>query len=230
MIQTSAPYSTVNSTKVNSDAIKWTTLRSRIKPITSHQLGPLWQECFSKSMLRLQTTWHPLSAEFGTNFHDKRRSLGGYSLEFVYGGFSCQANVLEPAYFFRWNLLRIALWRIRWGRVLLGADFGRESFLSSSTHKLGYFPYLVTVSGLETENTAVGIRHADHVAPSIRKNVGTNFADKRRLLGRYSSLADWGHSGGGVVTVYFQILPKSSFTSHPIIRGCMAWYTDSIVT
>jgi hypothetical protein len=25
-------------------------------------------------------------------------------------------------------------------------------------------------SGLETENTAVGIRHADHVAPSIRKS------------------------------------------------------------
>jgi hypothetical protein len=28
------------------------------------------------------------------------------------------------------------------------------------------------------ENTAVGIRHADHVAPSIRK-VCTSFADKR---------------------------------------------------
>jgi hypothetical protein len=25
-------------------------------------------------------------------------------------------------------------------------------------------------SGLETENTAVGIRHADHVAPSIHKS------------------------------------------------------------
>jgi hypothetical protein len=28
----------------------------------------------------------------------------------------------------------------------------------------------------KTENTAVGIRHADHVAPSIRKKVGNCFA------------------------------------------------------
>jgi hypothetical protein len=45
----------------------------------------------------------------------------------------------------------------------------------------------------KTENTAVGIRNADHVAPSIRKKVGNHFADKRRSLGRYSSLADSGH-------------------------------------
>jgi hypothetical protein len=36
---------------------------------------------------------------------------------------------------------------------------------------------------------AVGIRHADHVAPSIRK-FGTNFADKWRSLDLYSSLAN----------------------------------------
>jgi hypothetical protein len=39
------------------------------------------------------------------------------------------------------------------------------------------------------EITAIGIRRTDYVPPPLFAEVGTNFSDKRRSLGQYSSLA-----------------------------------------
>jgi hypothetical protein len=44
-------------------------------------------------------------------------------------------------------------------------------------------------SGLETEITAVGDRRTDYATPLYPQKLA-NFADKRRSLGRYNSLAD----------------------------------------
>jgi hypothetical protein len=53
--------------------------------------------------------------------------------------------------------------------------------------KMFAVPFLV----YKSKNTAVGICHADHIAPSIRKSL--HYADKRRPLFQYSSLADSDH-------------------------------------
>jgi hypothetical protein len=55
-------------------------------------------------------------------------------------------------------------------------------------------PTVVAAPVSKTGNTAVGIRHADHVAPSIRKKLILSLLTSGgRSVGWYSSLADWGH-------------------------------------
>jgi hypothetical protein len=71
----------------------------------------------------------------------------------------------------------------------VGLERGPLSLVSTTEELLGRKS---SGSGLETKNTAVGIRHSDHVTPSGHK-FGTNFADKERSFGWYSSLADTGH-------------------------------------
>jgi hypothetical protein len=72
----------------------------------------------------------------------------------------------------------------------VGLERGPLSLVSTTE---GLLDSKVAAPVRKTEITAVGIRYADHVAPSIRKKVDNHFTDKRQSLGRYSSLTDSDH-------------------------------------
>jgi hypothetical protein len=53
-------------------------------------------------------------------------------------------------------------------KVVVGLERGPHSLVSATEELLGR---KVAAPVYKTDNTAVGIRHADHVAPSIRKKL-----------------------------------------------------------
>jgi hypothetical protein len=67
--------------------------------------------------------------------------------------------------------------------------FTRQT-LSTINRKHFFVNILCIIRSWKLRLTAAGIRCADHATP-LSEKVGTNFANKRRPLGRYSSLADY---------------------------------------
>jgi hypothetical protein len=76
------------------------------------------------------------------------------------------------------------------GKKVVVLQRGPLSLVSTSEELLGR-----NSRGSDLESREYGRRESSRWPRGIlyRQNVSTNFADRRRVLSRYSSLADWGH-------------------------------------